>query len=280
MITVNKRKVSSCILLSIITFGIYCIYWQYLLVKNTKAIKKDDSKCTKEMLCLIFIPFYSIYWWFTRGKAVKDGFAENGYSSAGNETAYLILQLFGLGIIAMAIMQNDFNSLPEQFAKSQQNSRKSTRYLTEGAMVAAIYVVLTWLSSIFGLARGVIQFPLSESLYAVAIFSPAAVLGVFVGCILSNILFGLGLYDIIFGSLATLIGAFFTYKLRKRPYLALIPPILSNTIIIPFVLRFTGASDDALWFLGGTIFIGEFVTCGILGAMLYQAIKKTNIFHL
>ena len=155
--------------------------------------------------------------------------------------------------------------------------KKNTKFITEGAAIAAIYVVLTWISNIFGLARGAIQFPLSESLYAVAIFSPPAVLGVFVGCILSNILFGFGLYDIIFGSIATLIGAFFTYKLRKRPYLALIPPILSNTIIIPFVLRFTGASNDALWILAGTIFIGEFVTCGILGAILYQTLEKTKI---
>ena len=92
-------------------------------------------------------------------------------------------------------------------------------------MIAALYVVLTWVSDLFGLARGVIQFPLSESLYSIAIFSPSAVLGLFVGCILSNTLFGLGLYDIIFGSIATLIGAFFTRKLRKNPVIALIPPI-------------------------------------------------------
>ena len=157
--------------------------------------------------------------------------------------------------------------------------KKNTLFLTHGAMVAALYVVLTWLSSIFGLARGVIQFPLSESLYAFALFSPPAVLGVFVGCIISNILFGLGLYDIIFGSIATLIGAFFTYKLRKHSYSALIPPILSNTIIIPFVLKFTGASDEALWFLASTIFLGEFVTCGVLGSILYTALKKSNIFN-
>ena len=114
MSQINKRPIAMCILLSIVTLGIYLIYWEYLLVKNTKAIKNDTSSCTSEMLCLIFVPFYFIYWCFTRGKLVKDQFASLGYTATGNETAYLILGIFGLGIISMAIMQNDFNSLPSE----------------------------------------------------------------------------------------------------------------------------------------------------------------------
>ena len=158
--------------------------------------------------------------------------------------------------------------------------KKNTKFVTEGAVIAAIYVVLTWISNIFGLSSGVIQFRVSESLAACAIFTPSAIPGLFVGCILSNTLFGgLGLIDVIFGSIATLIGTFFTYKLRKYPYHALIPPILSNTLIVPYVLYYYGL-EKMIWVSHITVFIGEFVTCGILGAMLYQAIKKTNIFHL
>ena len=115
-IPIYKRKIGICILLSFITFGIYLIYWMYLLVKTTRAIKIAKSNCTGEMLCLLFVPFYSLYWWFTRGKLVKDKLAQNEVAIIGNEIAYLILGIFGLTIISMAIMQNDFNSLPTESA--------------------------------------------------------------------------------------------------------------------------------------------------------------------
>ena len=131
MIPINKRNIGTSILLSIVTFGIYLIYWEYLLVKNVRAIKKDNSSCTGEMLCLIFVPFYSIYWWFTRGKLVKDEFASHGYTATGNEIAYLVLGLFGLVIVSMAIMQNDFNSLPSEVAdaSTQSNQRSAKKML-------------------------------------------------------------------------------------------------------------------------------------------------------
>lgn len=118
MIPINKRNVGICILLSIVTFGIYLIFWEYLLVKNTKAIKKDTSNCAAEVLCLIFVPYYFLFWWFTRGKLVKEQFAKHGYSATGNEIVYLILGIFGLPIVSMAIMQNDFNSLTSAPAQS------------------------------------------------------------------------------------------------------------------------------------------------------------------
>ncbi|MBR1677657.1 MAG: ATP-binding cassette domain-containing protein [Clostridia bacterium] len=130
MIPINKRKIGVCILFSIVTFGIYQIYWEYLLVKNTRAIQKDESSCTAEMLCLVFVPFYYLFWWFTRGKIVKDKFAEHGYSSIGNEIAYLILGIFGFSIVSMAIMQNDFNSLKFESTQSIQRSDISPRRRT------------------------------------------------------------------------------------------------------------------------------------------------------
>ena len=112
MIPINKRKIRICILLSIVTLGIYKIYWEYLLVKNTRAIQKDESSCISEWLCLAFVPFYSLFWWFTKGTLVREKFDEHGYSAIGNEFDYLTLDVFGLSIISMAIMQNDFNVLP------------------------------------------------------------------------------------------------------------------------------------------------------------------------
>ena len=141
-------------------------------------------------------------------------------------------------------------------------------------MIAALYVVLTMLSNAFGLSSGVIQLRVSEALYALAIFTPYAVLGLFVGCIISNILVGSVVIDVIFGSIATLIGAFFTYRLRNRPLLALVPPIISNAIIIPPILRYAYGIEGSIWFFALTVGIGELLSCGVLGSILYIAIKK------
>ena len=139
---INKRSIVTSILLSIITLGIYKIYWKYLLVKNTKTIKNDDSKCTKEMLCLIFVPLYCLYWWISRGKLIQDEFAKLGYSPIGNQIIYLILDLFGLEILSMAILQNDFNALPSESAK------KDSKYIKH-LVLCAIMIALATVLSIF-----------------------------------------------------------------------------------------------------------------------------------
>ena len=122
MIQINKRSIGVCILLSIITCGIYGIYWMYLLVKNTRSIQKNTDKCTGEMLCLIFVPFYSLYWWYTRGEKVRQGFAEHNYNATGGGVAYLVLAIFGLSIVSMAIMQSDFNSLKSETHSEQRST--------------------------------------------------------------------------------------------------------------------------------------------------------------
>ena len=118
MIPIYKRKVGICILLSIITGGIYAIFWMYLLVKNVRALKQDNSSCTEEMLCLLFVPFYALYWWYTRGNDVK---------SLLDARDYLVLSIFGLGIVAMAIMQNDFNALSFADSVTQSNQRAAKK---------------------------------------------------------------------------------------------------------------------------------------------------------
>ena len=150
--------------------------------------------------------------------------------------------------------------------------------LTQAAMIAAIYVILTYVSNAFGMASGVIQVRLSEALCILPCFTAAAIPGLFVGCMLSNILTGGIIWDVIFGSLATLIGAFFTRKLRNNRLLALLPPIAANTLIVPFVLSYAYGIEGSIFYFMLTVGIGEAVSCGILGTLLYSALKKYKIF--
>lgn len=152
--------------------------------------------------------------------------------------------------------------------------------LTQGAMIAALYVVLTFIANLAGLASGVIQLRLSEALTILPIFTAAAVPGLAVGCVLANLLTGCAVWDVVFGSLATLIGAIGTRLLRKKsPVLVVLPPILSNIIIVPLVLQRVYGVEDAYWYLAMTVGAGEIISCGILGLLLYSSLKKTKIFH-
>lgn len=139
-----KRNIGLAIFFTIITCGIYSIYWKYLLVKNIRLIKNDDSSCTGEMLCLIFLPFYSVYWWYTRGETVKQQFSEHNYPVSSNGTVFLILSLLGLGIIAMAIMQNDFNSLPLHLSLNQRSSLLPVITILALIVVAALTLFLVY----------------------------------------------------------------------------------------------------------------------------------------
>lgn len=148
-----------------------------------------------------------------------------------------------------------------------------TLTLVQAAMIAAIYVVLTFLANAFGLANYAIQVRFSEALTILPYFTPAAIPGLFIGCILSNILTGCALPDIIFGSLATLIGAVFTYKLRRFKWLAPVPPIVANVIVVPFVLLYAYGIRP-LWLSFITVTIGEIISCGALGMVLLFALEK------
>lgn len=156
---------------------------------------------------------------------------------------------------------------------------KKTIYLTHGAVIAAAYVALTFVSAAMGLANGAIQLRLSEALTILPLFTPAAVPGLFIGCLLSNLLTGCALWDVIFGSAATLLGALGTYLIGRRiKWTAPIFPILANIIIVPLVLRYVYGSPDSWIYLCITVGIGEIAACGIFGAGLYHLIKKAGIF--
>lgn len=144
-------------------------------------------------------------------------------------------------------------------------------YAAEGGIIAALYVVLTLISNAFGLANGAIQVRISEALTILPVFTPAAIPGLFAGCILSNTFTGAILPDIIFGSIATLIGAFGTRALRHtKSFLQPLPPILANTIIIPFILKYAYKLDGTLPYMMLTLFIGELISCGVLGLILHK----------
>lgn len=150
---------------------------------------------------------------------------------------------------------------------------KKVLFLVQAAMIAAIYVVLTVIFAPFGF--GEIQVRIAEALTILPVFTPAAIPGLFVGCLIGNILGGAVLPDIIFGSLATLVGAVFTYLLRNQSkYLAPLPPIISNTVIVPFVLRYAYGINLPIPFMMLTVGVGELISCGILGIIVYGALNK------
>ena len=149
-----------------------------------------------------------------------------------------------------------------------------TKQLVNGGMIAALYVVLTVLAAQFNLASGAIQVRFSEALTILPVFTVAAVPGLTVGCVLANLLTGCAAWDVVFGSVATLIGAVGTRLLKNKPLLAWIPPVLSNMAIIPIILIKVYAVPDAWWFLVLTVGAGEVLSCGVLGLLLWKSLKS------
>ena len=151
--------------------------------------------------------------------------------------------------------------------------------LVTAAMIAALYVVLSFVSNAFGLASGAIQIRISEALTILPYFTAAAIPGVTIGCILFNLLSGAALLDVLFGGLASLLGAILSWfigkaakKINWMKYLIPLPPILSNAFIIPWVLKTAYGLTDAYWYLALTVGIGEIISCGILGILLMTAL--------
>lgn len=123
---------------------------------------------------------------------------------------------------------------------------------------------------------GPVQFRIAEALTILPYFTPAAIPGLFVGCIIANILGGAIVWDVVFGSIATLIGAIGTYLLRKHKWLAPVPPIVANTIIVPFVLKFAYGSEGMFAMFFVTVGAGEIIVCGIIGMILLYALTPVR----
>ena len=161
--------------------------------------------------------------------------------------------------------------------------RKKLLFTTQAAMIAALYVILTYLAAAFGLSSGAVQIRFSEALTVLPFFTPSAIPGLFIGCLLSNLLTGACLIDIIFGSLATLGAAYIPYRIRRFPFLVPIPPIAVNTIVSPFVLKYGyGMTENAIPYMMLTVGAGEIISCGILGTCLLMILKRypLKIFYI
>ena len=151
--------------------------------------------------------------------------------------------------------------------------------LVTAAMIAALYVVLSFAIRLLGLDSGAIQVRVSEALTILPYFTASAIPGLTIGCLLFNLLSGAAVLDVIFGTLATLVGAVgsrFIGKAAKKvswmKYLVPVPPILANAFIVPWILKTAYGLSDAYWYLVVTVGIGEIISCGVLGMMLMTAL--------
>ena len=155
--------------------------------------------------------------------------------------------------------------------------KSKTLFLCQAALIAALYVVLTYVARLFGLDSGVIQLRISEALCILPILMPSAIPGLYVGCLVSNLLMGAVWMDVLIGPIATLIGALGTYVLRRHVWLAPLPPVLANTLLIPPVLAFGYGATQSIPFLMLTVGIGEILSVYVCGLLLYAALRKRNI---
>ena len=148
-----------------------------------------------------------------------------------------------------------------------------SNYIAQGALVASLYILLTLASNIFGMAGGIIQIRLSEALTILPIFTPAAIPGLFVGCVISNIITGCMPLDVILGALATLAGGYGTYVLRRNKFMACLPPIMANTLILPWILSAVYKFEGSILYFIVTILIGEAISAGVLGLFLAKSLE-------
>lgn len=158
---------------------------------------------------------------------------------------------------------------------------KSVTYVVQAAVIAALYVVLTLLANALGLSSYSIQVRFSEALCILPFFTPAAIPGLWIGCLTANLMTGAIIWDIVFGSIATLIGAVGTYLLRKHKFTCTLPPVIANMVIVPWVLRYGygfktiyNGVDWSIPFNVVTVGIGEIISVCILGSLLLKVLNK------
>lgn len=146
-------------------------------------------------------------------------------------------------------------------------------WITQGAAIAALYVVLTLVFA--PISFGPVQLRIAEALCILPMFTPAAVPGLFIGCLIANLLGGGIMLDVVFGSLATLIGAILGYMLRSNRWLVPLPAVIANALIVPFVLKYGyGVVDVAVPVLMLQIAAGEILGCYVLGELFASALMK------
>ena len=150
--------------------------------------------------------------------------------------------------------------------------------MCQSALIAAAYVVLTYLAHLFGLDAGAIQVRLSEMLCVLPMFTPAAIPGLYLGCLLANLLTGAVWLDVLVGPVATLIGALGAYALRRFKWIAPLPTVVSNTVLVPLVLAYGYGIEMAIPLMMLTVGLGEVISAYILGLVIYFSLyKKANV---
>ena len=169
----------------------------------------------------------------------------------------------------------------------KSKTQKQVAYFATGGMIAALYAGATYFCSVFGVAYGPVQFRFSEALTVLSALTPAAIPGLTVGCILGNLSSPMGIWDIIFGSLATLISAILGYKFRKIkvkniPLPSILMPVIFNALIVgaEIFILIQNSSGGAVAFIitALQVGLGELVVCIVGGIPLYLAFQKTKIF--
>ena len=156
----------------------------------------------------------------------------------------------------------------------QKKHRRNSLFLCQAGLIAAVYTVLTVYVGALGLANGAVQFRISEALCVLPFFTPAAIPGLTVGCLLSNLFTGCIWQDVVFGSLATLLGAVGARMLRRFPALIPLPTVAANTVIIPLVLAYGYRMEDAIPFLMLTVGAGEILSAYVCGMLLFYALRR------
>ena len=160
-----------------------------------------------------------------------------------------------------------------------------TWFITQAAVIAALYVALTYISSAMGLAYNSVQFRLSEILTVLPVFTPAAIPGLTLGCFIANISSPFGIIDILCGTLATFLASVVTYAVRNitlkgMPVLATIPPVLFNALIIGLEIWYLEGKLPEIFFISALqVGAGQAVMCIVAGLAFIRAVKKTKIFE-
>ena len=158
-------------------------------------------------------------------------------------------------------------------------SPSPARTLTLAAVIAALYTVLGYFGNVFSLTFGAVQIRFAEALTVLPFFFPAAVPGLTIGCLITNLASPFGPLDVVFGTLATALAAMLTRRMKK-PWLAPLPPILTNLIFLPPIWAWTeiGAVNEAFWaawsFNCATFLLGQTVACYGLGLLLLRTLPR------
>lgn len=157
---------------------------------------------------------------------------------------------------------------------------KNVRFMVQAALIAAVYVVL--MLSFAPLTSGLFQLRFSEALTILPAFTPAAIPGLLVGCLLGNFLVGAALPDIIFGSLTTLAAAYLSYLLRGKKWLVPMPPVVLNAIVVGYMLVHVYGVPVTLFAAMGWVAAGEVAACYVIGYPLLTVLGryKEKIFKL